>query len=188
MAHTADLEIPLLREDLQATCVDLPIKRWGSVSRRTQFKGTWHFYTADEKFSALWKHPDTLLKSQCHAAIEANFSTGDQMPLPVVLYRIYQKRWLARFWQDFGNVKIWVDLNVAEEWQELNLHGVPKGWKAYATAVTDERLDTLKVHAEIAHSHAEGKPLLLVYGGGKKTAKICEQNEFIHVREQKDGR
>ena len=184
--HTSDLEIPILLPNCQADFVDLPVRGWGSVSRRTRFQGTWHFYVDDYKFSALWKHPETLLKSKAINAVEPNFSTDFQMPYPVVLYRIYQKRWLSRYWQEKG-IGIFVDLNVPMEWAELNLNGVPTGWQAYATAANDNRLETLEAHSKIAMEHSMGRDIrFLVYGGSDKTAKMCEENGWVHVRDARN--
>ena len=124
--HTSDLELPLLMEDRQADFVDLPVRGWGSVSRRTQFQGTWHFYTDDYKFATLWKKPGTILTTKAINFVEPNFSTDDQMPYPVVLERLYKKRWLSRYWQENG-LGCFADLNVAPRWEDLNLEGIPYG-------------------------------------------------------------
>jgi hypothetical protein len=184
--HTALLEIPQLMIGRQADFCDLPVRGWGSVSRRTQFQGTWHFYVDDYKFSTAWKKPETLLNTKAINFVEPNFSTDQQMPYPVVLYRIYQKRWISRFWQEKG-LGCFVDLSVADKWEDLNLEGVPKGWQSYATAANDLRLDTLERHATCAKRHALGQKIrLLVYGGGEKTAKLCEKNDWVHVRDARN--
>ena len=186
--HTAELEIPRLDPTRQGRFVALPVRGWGSVSRRSRFRGTWHFYVDDEKFTALWSRPDTILKTKAVNAVEPNFSTDVQMAYPVVLYRIYQKRWLARFWQDHG-MDIFVDLNVAdnEHYNNLNLVGVPKGWRSYATVAHNSRLDLLVHQSQIAFEHAETTDInFLVYGGGKKVASMCEENNWVHVRDQRN--
>ena len=183
--HTSIYEIPVLDINKQGDFINYPISGWGSVSRRTRFRGTWHFYIDDSKFTALWKHPETILKTKAIYAVEPNFSTHEQMQLPVALYRIYQKRYLARYWQEH-DIGIFVDLNVADHYQQLNLHGVPTGWSSYATHATDSRLDDLKEHAKIARTHAGGEIKLLVYGGGKKTARWCEEHNFTHVRDARN--
>ncbi|MHC4120280.1 MAG: DUF4417 domain-containing protein [Planctomycetota bacterium] len=184
--HTADLEIPLLLENRQADFIDLPVRGWGTVSRRSRFQGTWHFYIDDYKFRALWNKPEALLKTKAINVVECNFSTDLQMPYPVVLYRIYQKRWLARYWQEKGK-GVFVDLSVPDNWAELNLEGVPRGWQAYATAANDDRLSTLQGHADIALEHAMGRDIrLLVYGGADKTAEMCADNGWVHVRDARN--
>lgn len=184
-------EIPKLDINKQGDFISLPVAGWGSVSRRTRFKGTWHFYIDDSKFTALWKHPETLVNTKAIYCVEPNFSTHEQMQFPVALYRIYQKRWLARYWQEC-NIGIFVDLNVADQYQPLNFHGVPEGWKSYATHAVDSREDVLLKHTNIAKTHANGDIKMLVYGGGKKITKICEEYGFVHVRdarnEARDGK
>lgn len=188
--HTTCFELPLLDIEKQGKFVDLPVAGWGSVSRRSRFRGTWHFYIDDSKFSALWKHPDTILKSKAVFAVEPNFSTHEQMQFPVALYRIYQKRWLARYWQECG-MGIFVDLYVADQYKELNLEGVPKGWMSYATHTANARLESLKRQADVASDRAGGDIRFLVYGGTDPVAKYCEDNGFTHVRyarnEARDG-
>jgi len=182
-----DLDIPLLRMDYQGEFVDLPVRGWGSVARSSQMRGTWHFYTDDEKFSALWKHPDGPVKSKAFNCVEANYTTDDQMPWPVGLYRIYQKRWLARYWQE-NNICIFVDLNVAEPFEEVNLYGVPKGWKSYATSASDSKVDLLLRQGAIAGQHAgRSKINFLVYGGGKKVAAACATNDWVHIKDARNA-
>jgi len=186
--HTSELEIPQLDITKQAKFCDLPIRGWGSTSRRVRFRGTWHFYVEDAKFSALWKHPEAPLKTKAIACVEPNYSTDYQMPYPVVLYRVFQKRWLARYWQENG-LEIFVDLNVADNdhWHKLNLVGVPQGWRSYATSASSSRLHILEKHAAIATEHAQGEKLrFLVYGGGKKVADMCEKNDWVHVRDARN--
>jgi len=186
--HTSKLEIPILDPSRQGRFVDLPVRGWGSVSRRNRFRGTWHFYVDDRKFSALWKHPDTILKSKAVNCVEPNFSTDVQMPYPVVLYRTYQKRWLSRFWQEKG-MDIFVDLSVADlpHFQELNFEGVPKGWLSYATHATDSRIYMLMDEALRARNHAGTSDIkLLVYGGGKDVAEACAMEGWVHVKDQRN--
>lgn len=175
--------IPMLRPDRQADFVDAPFKGWGSVRRRDRHKGTWHFYTDDYKFSALWKNPDQLVDTCAPSTVEVNFSLGEQTPWAVALYETYRKRWMARYWQDMG-IRIFVDLNVPDEHFETNLLGVPVCWRAYATKATDYKLPLLRWQADRAAYHADSDILLVVYGGGKKVAQACEENNWVHVPEK----
>ena len=184
--HSQVFEIPLLRGDRQGQFVDLPVRAWGSVSRQRAFNGTWHFYIDDEKMTALWKHPETLVQTRALNVVEPNFSISEQMPFPEAIHRIYKKRWLARYWQEHS-IDIFVDLNVADHYQDLNLLGVPDGWLSYATASNDLRLETLEKHAELARKHAGVDIInLLVYGGHDKTAEVCAKNNWVHVRDAKN--
>jgi hypothetical protein len=173
--------VPLLRNDLQGLFVDLPVCGWGCVSRKSRMKGTWHFYVDDSKFSALWKHPEGVLKTKAYNCAEANYTTDEQMPFAVGLYRIYQKRWMARFWQEHG-MNIFVDLNVAPKFYKANILGVPSGWSSFATSACDSKIDMLMEHAEIAKQVASGAPLrFLVYGGGPKVRELCGEQNWVNI-------
>lgn len=178
--------IPLLRMDRQGQFVDLPVRGWGAVARPSQMRGTWHFYVDDDKFNALWKHPEAVLKTKAYNCVEPNYTTDDQMPRAVAAYRIYQKRWLARFWQEHG-LCIFVDLNVADPYSDLNLCGVPKGWMSYATSASDSKIDLLIDQAKLACNHAGRKINLLVYGGGKKVATACAEKDWVHVKDARNA-
>lgn len=128
--------VPLLDLNMQAIMLNIPITKWGTIGRHGKMAGTYHFYTDDYKFTALWGNPWPVISSSCVSVVEPNFSTHEQMPKAVALWDIYRKRWLARFWQSYG-VRIFVDLNVEPHLMELNMLGVPHGWMAYATRWLD---------------------------------------------------
>lgn len=171
--------IPQLHLGYQAEFAELPVRGWGNVARKDRMRGTWHFYVDDDKFSAIWKKPDTLLKTRAVGTVEVNFSTDDQMPLAIGLYRIYQKRWLSRYWQEYG-VPVWVDLNVADKYQDLNLFGVPKGWNSFATYGQDTRLEDLDKHYAVACGIGSDVRFL-VYGGSKGVAEWCASHNAVHI-------
>lgn len=179
-------DIPTLNQALQGDFVDAPVRGWGSVPRTTKMRGTWHFYLDDYKFSAVWKSPDRVLKTAAVSVIEPNFTTDDQMPLAVCLYRIYQKRWLARYWQEHG-LRVFVDLNVAEKCDGLNLLGVPAGWRAYATSAADYCLPALERQADLAYRHAGRDILLLVYGGGPKIRELCKDRLWVNIPDARNA-
>src|SRR3990172_695710 len=106
---TNEYGIPDLDIDQQAREIITPFTIWGSVPRGTAMPGTWGFYTEDYRFTALWSDPRPVVRSGCKVAIEPNFSCFEDMPLAVGLWRIYQKRWLARYWQIKG-IRIVADL------------------------------------------------------------------------------
>ena len=179
--------IPTLYLPLQADFVDAPLRGWGSVRRKSAMRGTWHFYTDDYKFTAIWKKPDELITTKAVAAVEVNYTTDDQMSRAVCLYRIYQKRWLARYWQTQG-YRIFVDLNVAPQCAELNMIGVPKGWRAYATSAADNAVDDLKRHAEVAFRRAGSEDILfLVYGGGPLVRQLCADHNWVNVQDARNA-
>jgi hypothetical protein len=183
-ASDNEYEIPTLDLSMQAEFIEAPVKIWGNQTRRHKFAGTWAFYCKDYKFTALWKHPDALLKTGASVVVEPNFSTSQDMPHAVALYGIFRKRWLARFWQMHG-VRIIVDVCVAEKFLDLNLYGVPDGWSSFATRVMRGYHHLLPYSYEIACQKAGGRPkLFLVYGGNAQTRELCQQNGWLWVPEQ----
>lgn len=166
--------IPLLDIGRQADAFDLPIEIWGAKGRANK-SGTILFYTEDYRFNALWQEPDKLPLSGCVNAGEPNFSVYKDFPPAVALYRTYQKRWLARYWQSLG-VRIFVDLNVNPAYSDINLMGIPAGWKAYATRGYSDRLAYTLQELERAEKHAAGPVLFLVYGGGKLVKDWCKEH------------
>jgi len=170
------LEIPVLDLNMAADVVDLPFTGWGSVSRRAVMDGTWHFYTDDERFSALWRDPGQLVNTNGLAVVEPNYSIHEQMPAPLVIMATYKKRALARWWQTFG-IRVFVDLNVDRKYMSMNLLGVPAGWPAYATrGYSDERIDNLEFEYEVARKRAGAEPLFVVYGGGQKVERLARRH------------
>jgi hypothetical protein len=177
-------DIPILDLKMQAEYVEAPVKMWGQITRRQKFNGTFGFYTKDYKFSALWKHPDSLLNTGCSVVIEPNFSTSQDMPEAVALYGIFRKRWLARFWQTHG-IRVIVDLNVAEKFFDLNLLGVPDGFSCFATRAQKGSNHLIPLMFEIACQKAGGCPkLFLVYGGGHQVQQLCQDRGWLWVPEQ----
>jgi len=181
------LGIPVLNPHKQAHAIDLPFIAWGSKARRDKMHGTYHFYVDDYRFTALWKRPEMVLKSGCINVVEANFSCLEQMPPAVAIYRTYQKRWLARYWQQ-GGIFVFVDLNVNPQYYKLNLLGVPKGWRSYCTRGYSHRLDWTLEEYTVACNHAGTEDILfIVYGGGKEVKQMCmEHPEWLWIPEQMD--
>jgi hypothetical protein len=181
------LEIPMLMFERHGTFVDLPVRGWGSVSRKSRMRGTWHFYVDDEKFTALWKHPDAVLKTKAYNCCEANYTTDDQMPMAVGIWRIYMKRWMARFWQSAG-MNIFVDMNVAPKFAGINLLGVPDGWPSYSTSACDDQIDMLREQLDQATERACGNQLnFLVYGGGPLVRDFCSLCDLVNVPDARNA-
>lgn len=180
------LGIPTLDLSMQAAEIVPPFLTWGSVSRNTPNLGTWGFYTEDYRYTALWNDPKPVVNSGCVVAVEPNFSCYEDTPLAVGHWRIYQKRWLARWWQECG-IQIFVDLNVAPGYAKVNLLGVPKGWRAYCTRGYLSRLHQLEAEYEIACNRAgTNKILFVVYGGSEKLRGFCESRGWTWIREQRE--
>jgi hypothetical protein len=186
-------EIPTLRLRLQADGIDQPVLPWGGQSahwrpsRAAAFRGTWHFYVVDAKFSALRKHPEAPLDTAAPTLVEPNFSLDDSTPLWIGLEVIGRKRWISRFWQHHGR-RILVDLHVPEKYQAHNLLGVPRGWKSYATRATDRAIRALEAEHMLALEHActtdPSDLTFLVYGGGDRVRDWCRRRnaEWVPVR------
>jgi len=179
-----DLGVPLLDINMQADAFDQPWAIWGTVKRRTTMSGTWLFYTEDYRYEALWKNPAAVIETKCVTAVEPNFSCYDNMPYAVALWQVYRKRWMARYWQSQG-IRIFADLNVAANYAEMNLIGIPLGWKAFATRGYQDRLDATHDEYTIACKIAGNNitPLFIVYGGGKIVRTECQNNGWLHVGE-----
>lgn len=181
-----ELGIPDLLPGLQADGVVFPATLWGTVGKAKSMPGTWVAYTRDDRLERLWYDPTGLLESRPAAAIEPNFSTHPQMPRAVVIWATYRKRWIARFWQSRG-VRVFVDLSVAPEWAELNLAGVPKGWRSYATRAHADGggVEAIEEHHRIAVAHAGTDQItFVVYGGWKSTRELCAARGWAWIPEQ----
>lgn len=178
-------DIPMLDLSMQATALELPVAKWGSLARAGLMKGTWHFYCEDYKFNGLWSNPATVVNTRCVAAIEPNFSTNEDMPQAATIWGIYRKRWLSRYWQSQG-IRILVDLNVTPGAAELNLAGVPRGWGAFATrGYSDDRLHQLNEQYALAVEIAAGRtPLFVVIGGGEQVQRACKFYGWVYLSGQ----
>ena len=178
-------DIPTLSINVQATTVELPFNRWGSLARSSRMEGTYHFYTDDYKFDGLWKHPEMILNSNCKATVEPNFSTNDQMPFSVALYNMYKKRWISKYFQTNG-IKIFIDLAVAKKFRDIALVGVPKGWKSYATCYYPKNYELEKLLGdwEQAKEHAGTSEInFIVYGGGEKIKELAKEKLWYYFEQ-----
>lgn len=176
--------VPALLTRAQPGGVPLPVERWGRRARGSAMPGTWHFYTDDYKFNAIWADPTPIVYSGCRAIVEPNVSTGPGMPAAVALWGVYRKRWIARWAQQY-DVMVFVDLNVEPEFSAINLLGVPRGWRHYATRGYDTRLELLDADYATATAHAAGEPVtFLVVGGGQATRGLCLSRGWVHIPQE----
>lgn len=164
------LGIPSLWLLLAQPRVELPLRAWGSSSRKREAPGGWHFYVDDYRFARLLKSPATIEDSSPRYCCELNISITNQMPPVVAHYWIYRKRWIARYWQEIG-IPIVVDLNVAPQYERANLLGVPEGWPVFSTRGHEA---TLAAHRAIA-SQVNPESTLIVIGGGKKVRQLTTE-------------
>jgi len=174
-------EMPTLLLDRQITLpLPLPVIEWGGSERLREMNGVWHFYVHDYRFPfdrIAWQVP----KTSCQGAIEPNYSIHPYSPLPGARWQIYQKRWLARYWQEVG-LNIAVDLCVPARYQALNLAGVPRGWQSYATRGFMRRQEDLELEYEVACDHAAGKDVLfMVISSSSKIEKLCGERGWFYI-------
>lgn len=175
-------DIPCLRIDRQAGHLELPFVPYGT-GRRNRRVATLHFYVDDYRFNALWKNPAKIVNIDPAAAVEPNYSLFDATPLAFGLQFIYQKRWMARYWQENG-IRIYVDLNVSSKFFEYNRMGVPDGWNAFATRGALGGLELLKAKFNQARQISGlDSPNLIVYGGGKEVHEFCCRHSLLYVHD-----
>ena len=171
-----DLEIPTLDLNMQAQTCDIPFLCFGEQTRTFNLngQGTLHFYTDDYRFSVVYEHPDKILRHHPSNIVEPNFSLFNEMPIAFGMQALYKKRWIGRAMQQRG-IGIFVDLNVAQKYYQLNMIGVPRGWRAFATRGYSDRLSNLAFELSIAEDWAEGeKPLFVIYGGGNSCRRFAQ--------------
>lgn len=178
--------VPLLDLAQQASVLEAPFTRWGREKRKSRMRGTWHFYTEDRKFAPLWARPYVMLNSGAVATVEPNFSVHEQTPRAVALYRTFQKRYLARLWQEHG-LRVMVDLNVSPVHADLNLLGVPRGWRSYATrGATDRMAETEREYRLACDRAGTERIVFVVYGGGRRVCEAARSNAWLWFPEEAD--
>lgn len=176
-----DYDIPTLDINMQAGKLELPLSPWGANSRLRKDVTTYHFYVDDYRFEHLFKDPVKLLMSECRAIVEPNCSCHDQTPIAWGIQLIYKKRFLARYFQECG-IQVYADLNVSHKFVEYNKMGIPKGWNAFFTRGLDEWIESLKSDLQVAQEISGLEvPNLIVYGGGKKVQKFCQEHNLLYV-------
>ena len=180
-----DWEIPVLDDTMQAQEVAIPCQKWGEQARTLDLRGngTIHFYTDDYKFNALYENPAKLANAHPRNIVEPNFSLYLDMAPAFGLQAIYRKRVIARMMQDKG-IRVFVDLNVAQKFIKLNLIGVPRGWRSFATRGYTDRVGGLELEYRIAETSAAfagRKPLFLVYGGGQRCKDFCKEVGAVYI-------
>jgi hypothetical protein len=137
-----------------------PVAKWGTFPRRSNVvrEGTYQFYTDDYKFSGLWSYPNTVRDTGVRVLVEPNYSTHEDMALAEVLWRIYKKRWLARYWQEHLGLSIVVDLGTNPRWWPYSLVGVPRTWQGWAVRWIEEfSAQDIIAHYNLALEHTGGE-------------------------------
>lgn len=178
-----DAEIPTLRTDMQAQECGKPFCAWGEQKRTYDMcnTGCLHFYIDDYRFSALYEHPEKILKMRPANIVEPNFSLYADTPIAFGLQNIYKKRWIARCMQERG-IRTFVDLNVNAKFYKLNMLGIPMGWSAFCTRGYSDRLSNLEYEWTIAKAWSQNNRLLFViYGGGLSCKRFAQQHGCIYI-------
>jgi len=170
--------IPELDAEFQAIGAEPPFYIWGDLRKSDQVQGTYLFYCEDYNFTALWKKEMQLVNTGVKCASEVNFAMTQHNVKAEVLYNIYRKRWLARFWQNH-RIRIWVDVYVNPIWWEENLLGVPQEWQAFATRVNRYQLLPLEVQYNRLCERAKTEVKFLVYGGGEAIGQECKKRNWF---------
>ena len=177
--------VPVLNLNYQAGKIIKPVVKWGEISRKTKMNGIWHFYVEDHKFETLYYNdPNAPLYSNPYACVECNYSIRNQTPRAWAMGQTFKKRWLARYWQSRG-VRIFVDMNIGLEFSDINMLGVPKGWKAYAARGYNEVVEHLEETWKFAKQWAGTNDILfLVIGGGKDVQRIAAELQWTWIPER----
>jgi hypothetical protein len=175
-------DIPMLDINVQPTSVD-PFVKWGTISRDTSITGlTVHFYTDDYKFKTLLENAQRIIDLRPNSAVEMNITLDDKQPRAYVLWRIFQKRSAALIWQRAG-IPVFVDMNVPRELFDLNMLGVPDGWRAYANRAYTPDMYHLDLAYQVAMQRSGGDVLYVVYGGGTAVRAMCEKRGWHWIPE-----
>ena len=177
------LEIPMLRMDMQPKFAEIPFLCFGEQKRTHDMKGTGtlHFYSDDYRFNAIFEHPEKVLNHHPANIVEPNFSLHSETPIAFGMKAIYKKRFIARAMQE-KHIGVFVDLNVDPKFAKLNILGVPIGYQSFCTRGDHDRLANLELDWNIANAVANGNTLLfVVYGGGRIVRDWCIEHHCIYV-------
>lgn len=178
--------IPVLDAGLQADALVLPALLWntGRQSLKTP-GGTLLFYCDDFRFEALFNDPTAAVTSKAAYLVEPNYSVYADTPRAIAMYATYRKRWVARYCQHYG-MRVWVDLYTSQD--EINLIGVPRGWRSYATR-GNVNTGNIEKTWELACDHRGSDDVLfLVYGGGTTAELFCREKGWLWLPEYMDMR
>lgn len=170
-----DLDINFQLDEIPENSAQL----WGS--KKTNNKTIYHFFTDDYRYTSLFKNPDDIIKLNPIGIIEPNFGVSALFPKAVALYRVYQKRWIARNCQKY-NIKIAVNLDMPAEFMDLNFIGVPKDWYSFAANGNIINIDLLYQYHELAVNYT-GNPDIkyFLYGGGRRIGELCKDNGWTWI-------
>lgn len=164
--------VPVLDPRLQPSAVTPPVLPWGSRRRGATNTGTWSMYVDDYRFGLARTEPSVVWQTECAAVTELNITVREHTPRAMALAATYEKRWLARRWQQLG-VPVFVDLCFPVALRDLCMLGVPEGWRAFSTRGYAARPHEVADEYLFAEQWAGCMPLVLVVGGGETVRQVC---------------
>lgn len=179
-------EFPTLDLALQASSNDIQAVQWstwGGQARGAVAEAV-HFYTDDERFTAVINDPAKVAASGARVAIEPNFSANEFTAAALGIADIWRKRKINYDFQQAG-LKTIVDLNVPRNLLHMALCGVPRGWVSYANRAYAVDYDHLIEAYELAQAHAGQDDILYIVFGSEGVQALCQQYGwiFVNVRE-----
>jgi len=129
---------PDLLPELLAREVPTSLYAYGS-GRMQDTSGAIHFFVEDFKFAGMWHYPErgarAVLNANSAAICEPDFSLWLDMPLAEQIHAIYQRRWCARKWQEYGCKIIPILSAGTEATWSFAWDGIPKGCPVVAVQV-----------------------------------------------------
>ena len=158
------MPFPELSLDLMPDKLKEPVRLW---SERESSNGCLLFY-CEYDFQAITR--PLLMRQKFHQMAELAFPPTDNASRFTL--QVFQKRRFS-IWVQQKGIPIWVDLDVPH-FQNINLLGVPKGWRSYITRA--KGYPELLKEFRTACDHCGDAELVkfVVYGGDTKTLQICK--------------
>jgi hypothetical protein len=90
-----------------------------------------HFFVEDFKFAGAWNYPErvaqAVMRARWPAVCEPDFSLWLNLPLAQQIHAIYQRRWCARKWQEYGATIIPILSAGDERTWGFAWDGIPQG-------------------------------------------------------------
>lgn len=101
------------------------------------------FYTYDRKFESVWNDPRKftarMINFKVHSAITPNYSPWEGCPFWLDVYQTARARWLGRYWQATGQLRVIPDMALSNlqdnERLQVRLAGMPRELPAIAIQV-----------------------------------------------------
>jgi hypothetical protein len=137
--------------------------------------GAIHFFVEDFKFQGMWHYPErgarAALNSNAAAILEPDFSLWLDMSLAEQIHAIYQRRWCARKWQEYGVSVIPILSAGVEKTWSFAWDGIPKHCPIVAVQV-QTAIDNGYLDAMLQAAIETVQPGILLCYGLQKDLKI----------------